>query len=62
MLHSLKELAPRTADSLVSRPIALYPATSEREKISFHQINKTYFTVRRDADGISGYGRKRTSA
>ena len=26
--------------SLVSCPIALYPATSEREKISFHQINK----------------------
>jgi non-homologous end joining protein Ku len=27
--------------SLVSCPIALYPATSEREKISFHQLNKT---------------------
>jgi DNA end-binding protein Ku len=27
--------------SLVSCPIALYPATSEREKVSFHQINKT---------------------
>src|SRR5271165_3900128 len=26
--------------SLVSCPIALYPAASEREKISFHQINK----------------------
>ena len=26
--------------SLVSCPVALYPATSEREKISFHQINK----------------------
>jgi DNA end-binding protein Ku len=26
--------------SLVSCPIALYPATSEREKISFNQINK----------------------
>ena len=26
--------------SLVSCPIALYPATSQREKISFHQINK----------------------
>jgi DNA end-binding protein Ku len=26
--------------SLVSCPIALYPATSEREKISFHQIHK----------------------
>ena len=27
--------------SLVSCPIAMFPATSEREKISFHQINKT---------------------
>jgi DNA end-binding protein Ku len=26
--------------SLVSCPIALYPAISEREKISFHQLNK----------------------
>src|SRR5436305_1407451 len=26
--------------SLVSFPIALFPATSEREKISFHQLNK----------------------
>jgi Ku protein len=26
--------------SLVSCPIALYPASSEREKISFHQLNK----------------------
>jgi DNA end-binding protein Ku len=26
--------------SLVSCPIAIYPATSEREKISFHQINR----------------------
>ena len=26
--------------SLVSCPIALFPATSEREKISFHQVNK----------------------
>jgi len=26
--------------SLVSCPIALYPATSEREKVSFHQLNK----------------------
>src|ERR1700686_5502087 len=26
--------------SLVSCPISLYPATSEREKISFHQLNK----------------------
>jgi|SRR5271165_4388821 len=26
--------------SLISCPIALFPATSEREKISFHQVNK----------------------
>jgi hypothetical protein len=26
--------------SLVSCPIALFPATSEREKISFHQLNR----------------------
>jgi DNA end-binding protein Ku len=26
--------------SLVSCPVALYPASSEREKISFHQLNK----------------------
>jgi DNA end-binding protein Ku len=26
--------------SLVSCPVALYPATSEREKISFHQLNR----------------------
>ena len=26
--------------SLVSCPIAIFPATSEREKISFHQLNK----------------------
>jgi DNA end-binding protein Ku len=26
--------------SLVSCPIALFPATSEREKIRFHQLNK----------------------
>jgi DNA end-binding protein Ku len=26
--------------SLVSCPIALFPATSEREKTSFHQLNK----------------------
>src|SRR5262245_53484137 len=26
--------------SLVSCPIALFPATSKREKISFHQLNK----------------------
>ena len=26
--------------SLVSCPIALFPATSEREKVSFHQIHK----------------------
>jgi len=26
--------------SLVSCPVALFPATSEREKISFHQLHK----------------------
>ncbi len=26
--------------SLVSCPVALFPASTEREKISFHQINK----------------------
>jgi len=26
--------------SLVSCPVALFPASSDREKISFHQINK----------------------
>ena len=26
--------------SLVSRPIAMYPATSGREKMSFHQLHK----------------------
>ena len=26
--------------SLVSCPVALFPASSEREKISFHQLNK----------------------
>jgi DNA end-binding protein Ku len=26
--------------SLVSCPVALYPASSEREKIGFHQLNK----------------------
>src|SRR5437660_9984140 len=30
----------RVTSSCPSCPIALYPATSEREKISFHQINK----------------------
>jgi DNA end-binding protein Ku len=29
-----------TSSCLVSCPIALFPATSEREKVSFHQINK----------------------
>ena len=39
-------MAPRTywkgflRLSLVSCPIALYPATSEREKIHFHQLNR----------------------
>jgi DNA end-binding protein Ku len=42
--------------SLVSCPIALYPATSEREKISFHQINsKTGNRIRyRKVDAETG--------
>ena len=42
--------------SLVSCPIALFPATSEREKISFHQLNKeTGNRVRyRKVDAITG--------
>src|SRR6185295_113405 len=44
--YGVKVVAPRAywkgylKLSLVSCPIALFPATSEREKISFHQINK----------------------
>ena len=50
--------------SLVSCPIARYPSTSERENISFHQLNKTtghriqYRKVDADseaADIIKGY-------
>jgi DNA end-binding protein Ku len=43
--------------SLVSCPIALYPATSEREKISFHQLNKkTGNRIRyRKVDAESGH-------
>jgi DNA end-binding protein Ku len=43
--------------SLVSCPIALYPATSEREKISFNQLNKeTGNRVRyRKVDAETGY-------
>ncbi len=43
--------------SLVSCPIQLYPATSERENIRFHQINKStgnrikYKKVDADTDG-----------
>jgi DNA end-binding protein Ku len=42
--------------SLVSCPIALFPATSEREKISFHQLNKeTGNRVRyRKVDAVTG--------
>jgi len=40
--------------SLVSCPIALFPASSEREKISFHQLNKKTghypYEVRNEAD------------
>ena len=44
--YGVKVVAPRAywkgylKLSLVSCPIALFPATSEREKISFHQLNK----------------------
>ena len=48
--------------SLVSCPIALFPATSEREKIRFHQLNKEtgnrirYRKVDEDTDNIiKGY-------
>ena len=42
--------------SLVSCPIALFPATSEREKISFHQLNKeTGNRIRfRKVDAVTG--------
>jgi DNA end-binding protein Ku len=46
LLSGVKTVAPRAywkgylKLSLVSCPIALFPATSEREKVSFHQINK----------------------
>src|SRR5437588_8550672 len=42
--------------SLVSCPIALFPATTEREKISFHQLNKeTGNRIRyRKVDGETG--------
>jgi len=42
--------------SLVSCPIALFPATSEREKISFHQLNKdTGHRIKyRKVDGETG--------
>ena len=42
--------------SLVSCPISLFPATSEREKISFHQLNKeTGHRIRyRKVDAESG--------
>jgi DNA end-binding protein Ku len=42
--------------SLVSCPIALFPATSEREKISFHQINKNtgHRIKQRKVDAVTG--------
>jgi DNA end-binding protein Ku len=42
--------------SLVSCPIALFPATSEREKISFHQLNReTGNRIRyRKVDAVTG--------
>ena len=49
--------------SLVSCPIALFPASSEREKISFHQLNKKtgnrikYRKVDAETGDGSGFGR-----
>src|SRR5215471_18285373 len=42
--------------SLVSCPIALFPATSEREKISFHQLNKAtgHRIKQRKIDAVTG--------
>jgi DNA end-binding protein Ku len=42
--------------SLVSCPIALFPATSEREKISFHQLNKEtgHRIKQRKVDAVTG--------
>jgi DNA end-binding protein Ku len=42
--------------SLVSCPIALFPASSEREKISFHQINKAtgHRIKQRKVDAVTG--------
>src|SRR5262245_48464214 len=46
MLLGVRSMAPRAywkgylKLSLVSCPVALYPATSEREKVRFHQINR----------------------
>ena len=34
--------------SLVSCPIKLFPATSERKKVRFHQISRTFFLTVRD--------------
>ena len=40
--------------SLVSCPIALFPATSEREKVSFNHINKEKTII----DGIALFVQK----
>src|ERR1700747_2006073 len=42
--------------SLVSCPIALFPATSQREKISFHQLNKQtgHRIKQRKVDAVTG--------
>jgi DNA end-binding protein Ku len=42
--------------SLVSCPIALFPATSEREKVSFHQLNKEtgHRIKQRKVDAVTG--------
>src|ERR1700745_4316705 len=42
--------------SLLSCPIALFPATSDREKISFHQLNKEtgHRIKQRKVDAVTG--------
>src|ERR1700757_1824133 len=42
--------------SLVSCPISLFPATSEREKIGFHQLNKEtgHRIKQRKIDAVTG--------
>jgi hypothetical protein len=41
--------------SLVTCPVALYPATSESEKISFNQLNRATWPPRQVSQGGFGY-------